>query len=115
MKLLGIMDVTSMTAKIKEALVDDEIDKMMTDYLRLFGNYFSFSSESSIIERLRNVYKNNSILLGQFSPSISSGDMEYFRSTKSDFNHSSWKPFISGEILVHDINYEHMYRINQSQ
>jgi amino acid adenylation domain-containing protein len=107
--LLGIMDITA-TVDVTDVaeISNDAYDKETANYLRLFENYFSFSDDSNILEKLRNVYRNCVTLSKEFSPSIFSGNMEYFRASESDYDHSSWKPFIGGEISVHGISCGHV-------
>ncbi|KAF8947343.1 hypothetical protein BGZ46_005603 [Entomortierella lignicola] len=102
--LLGIMDSVAVFTDLLDSQsdIDIDIEKALDKYRAL-----SVEDDKALWRTIQRVYSNNRSLLREFSASIFSRDILFFRATQSTVDPAGWASFCLGEIEVHKVDCGH--------
>src|SRR5262245_34546136 len=80
------------------------------DILRKAGDILSNLEEHQVAAVIQ-VMKKNTQLAWNFRPRLFSGDMLFFAATQGESRPAvdKWKPYVSGKIVVHEVDCEHVH------
>jgi amino acid adenylation domain-containing protein len=115
--LLALLDPhPCIPQNIRESRAIDEQEyeeRLHAQVISRYGEMFASAIGESLLKILLNVVKNNSRILGEFSSPVYQGDALLFRATESSdvstpiLSAQAWKPYVLGEIEIHDIRCQH--------
>ncbi|KAF9097600.1 hypothetical protein BGX27_000940 [Mortierella sp. AM989] len=108
--LLALMDSTSDYSMLPKNTEVGQDESHYSEHLARSSDRNTVEEGKELWRMTRDVYVNNMRLARQFTPSVYTGDMLFFRASESasTLDPSMWAPFTLGEIEVHQVKCEHL-------
>ncbi|WP_338876064.1 non-ribosomal peptide synthase/polyketide synthase [Mycetohabitans endofungorum] len=112
--LLALLDSTPFAGKAFEEQ-GNQIDQVMIRnvFAHHYGNELVSAMDEHLLENTEKIAKNNGRIVRDYSPSQYGGNALLFRATVAEagcetlVTPDAWKPYVLGEIEVHDVHCRH--------
>ncbi|WP_338927323.1 non-ribosomal peptide synthase/polyketide synthase (plasmid) [Mycetohabitans endofungorum] len=113
--LLALLDSTPLVSSNAFAEKENQLDQAMVRdlFAHHYGNELVSAMDEHLLEKTEEIAKNNGRIIRNHSPSQYGGNALLFRATVAEagcetlVTPDAWKPYVLGEIEVHDVHCSH--------
>ncbi|WP_323074014.1 non-ribosomal peptide synthetase [Mycetohabitans endofungorum] len=113
--LLALLDSTPLVGSNILAEKENQLDRAMVKdvFAYHYGNELVSAMDEHLLENTEEIARNNGRIVRDYSPSQYGGDALLFRATVAEaggeplVKPDAWRPYVLGEIEVHDVHCRH--------